>query len=133
MREDGTPVPCGETITPVEAVKRSLSHIAKDEAGLKKCVTGSVLQAEGDILFGFSYQYGVAATCKSSIVKHINAGEYVQACNAYTEYKYLTTGTNTPGWTPFKFDATGQPIRWRFDCSTPGNRVCAGVFSSQSA
>lgn len=129
IREDGSPVACGEVITPVQAVTRSLAHIAKDETGLKKCVIGEALQAEFDILFSFSYQYGVSATCKSNVVKYINSGEYLKACNAYTEYKYLTTAVATPGWTPFKYDAAGAPIRWRFDCSTPGNKVCAGVWT----
>ena len=106
FRDDGTPVKMGDTITPVQAVKRAQSHIAKGEAKLKRCVTGALYQAEYDILMGFDYQYGTTATCNSSMVKEINAGNYIEACNAYTKYRY-----------------SGG-----FDCSIPGNRVCSGVW-----
>lgn len=106
FKEDGSPVKCGETITPPQAIQRSLVHIAKDEAGLKRCVTGAMHQDEYDVLLGFGYQYGVVATCKSSMVRHINASNYAQACRSYTQYKY-----------------SGG-----FDCSIPGNKVCSGVW-----
>lgn len=106
FRDDGSPVQMGDTIDPVRAIQRSVAHIAKDEAGLKRCVTGPMSQAEYDVLVDFAYQYGVPATCRSSIVRHINAGRYVEACNAYTLYKY-----------------SGG-----YDCSIPGNRVCSGVW-----
>lgn len=88
FNEDGSPVKMGDTIKPVPALQRSLSHIAKDEDGLKRCVTGQMTQGEYDILVDFSYQYGVRATCASSMVRHINSGNYVSACNAYTMYKF---------------------------------------------
>lgn len=87
FRDDGSPVWMGDTITPAQAVKRSLAHINKDEARLKRCVTGELFQGEYDVLVDFSYQYGVAATCVSSMVRHVNAGNYPAACNAYTLYK----------------------------------------------
>ena len=107
FRDDGRPVQMGDTITPPKAIARSAAHIAKDEAGLKRCVTGDMNQVEYDTLVDFAYQYGVAATCSSSMVRGINAGDYVVACNAYTRYKF-----------------SGG-----FDCSIPGNKVCAGVWA----
>ena len=107
FRDDGTPVQMGDTITPARAVARSVAHIAKDESGLKRCVTGAMSQAEYDILVKFAYQYGSAATCNSSMVRNINAGNYRLACEGYTLYKYSAG----------------------YDCSTPGNRVCAGVWT----
>jgi lysozyme len=106
FRDDGTPVKLGDTIQPVQAVRRSAAHIAKDEMGLKRCVTGELTQGEYDTLVDFAYQYGVAATCSSSMVRRINAGQHQQACEAYALYKF-----------------SGG-----FDCSTPGNRVCPGVW-----
>lgn len=107
FRDDGTPVQMGDKIDPVQAIKRSVAHIAKDETQLKRCVTGPMTQGEYDTLVDFSYQYGTAVTCKSSMVQHINAGRYAQACEAYTLYKF-----------------SGG-----FDCSTPGNKRCSGVWS----
>jgi lysozyme len=88
FKEDGSPVKLGDKIEPVPAIRLSINHIAKDEAKLKQCVTGYLSQAEYDILVDFSYQYGVAATCNSSMVRHINAGRYRESCNAYTLYKF---------------------------------------------
>lgn len=108
FREDGSPVEMGDTIDPPRAVKRSVAHIAKDESGLKRCLDGVELkQVEYDIIVDFAYQYGVPTACNSSIVRHYRAGRYREACEAYTLYKF----------------AGG------FDCSTPGNRRCAGVWT----
>ena len=87
FREDGTPVKMGDTITPGQAVKRTLAHIGKDEQGIKRCVTGPMSQAEYDILVDFSYQYGVKRTCESGMVLNTNAGNYEAACHSYTLYK----------------------------------------------
>lgn len=106
FKEDGAPVKLGDTITPVKAVQRSAAHIAQSESGLKRCVTAPLNQIEYDVLVDFSYQYGVTTTCKSSIVRNINAGRYAEACRAYTLYKF-----------------SGG-----YDCSIPGNKVCAGVW-----
>lgn len=88
FRDDGTPVQMGDTITPVAAIVRSVRHIQKDELGLKQCVVAPMHQAEYDTLVDFAYQYGVTATCRSSMVLYTNAGRYVDACNAYTRYKF---------------------------------------------
>lgn len=107
FREDGSPVEMGDTIDPVRAVKRLATHIAKDETGLKRCLEGVELnQVEYDVFVDFTYQYGVATACKSSMARHMRAGDYEAACKAYTLYKF-----------------SGG-----FDCSIPGNRVCAGVW-----
>lgn len=111
-RDDGSPVQMGDTITPPQALKRTLAHIQRDETGLRDCVTAPLTQGEYDVLTGFAYQYGVAATCRSSIVRHINAGHYQEACNAYLQYRF----------------ASGH------DCSLPAyRRTCGGVWTrSQS-
>jgi GH24 family phage-related lysozyme (muramidase) len=88
FRADGSPVRMGDTITPTGAVQRSLAHIARDEAGLKTCVDAPLTQGEYDVLVDFSYQYGAAMTCRSSMVRMMNAGRYAEACQAYTLYKF---------------------------------------------
>jgi GH24 family phage-related lysozyme (muramidase) len=88
FRDDGTPVQMGDTITPVKAIVRSIAHIQKDEAGLKRCVVAPMHQVEYDILVDFSYQYGVPTACRSSMVLYTNAGRYADACDAYTRYKF---------------------------------------------
>jgi GH24 family phage-related lysozyme (muramidase) len=109
FKEDGTPVAMGDTTNPVQALQRTLKHIQKDEAGIKQCVTAPLYQHEYDLMVDFAYQYGVPTLCRSSIVKFANAGQYEKSCNSYLLYKY----------------AGG------FDCSTPGNRRCWGVWERQ--
>lgn len=89
FRDDGSPVQMGDTITPQKALARTMAHVAKDESGLRDCVKAPMTQGEWDILSKFAYQYGVRATCKSSIVSNINAGKYAQACEVYRKYTYV--------------------------------------------
>lgn len=109
-REDGTPVQMGDTITPLDGARRSLAHIQRDERGLKACVTAPLHQAEYDLLVDHAYQYGVKATCASTVVRKVNAGDYAGACEAY--------------------------LAWRFvagrDCSLPGSG-CRGVYLRSQA
>ena len=102
---DGTPVKLGDTVTPQKALRMTLAHVGKDEMQLKRCVTGTLSQQEYDILVDFAYNYGSVAACKSSMVRHINAGNYTAACQAYGHYRF----------------AAGR------DCSDPASR-CRGVW-----
>ncbi|MCU7372880.1 glycoside hydrolase family protein [Paucibacter sp. O1-1] len=107
FKEDGSPVRMGDTITPPAAVRLSVSHIAKDEAALKRCVTGDMSPKEWDILVNFSYWRGAGGTCRSEVVKNINAGRYADACASY-----LLLDSRK---------AAGK------DCAIPENR-CRGVW-----
>lgn len=106
-RADGTPVQMGDKTSPVEALQRSLEHVQKDEAGMKRCVTAPLHQVEYDVMLDFSYQYGVARLCGSSMVRLANAGDYVGSCRGYLQYKKVAG----------------------YDCSTPGNKRCFGVWT----
>lgn len=105
--ENGRAIPCGEKVDPVQALRRAYVLMEQKKAKLEKCVTGQVSEVEADLLSDFAGQYGEAATCKSSMVKHINAGQYRDACEAYARYRF----------------AAG------YDCSTPGNKRCPGVWT----
>lgn len=83
FKEDGSPVKMGDTATPAKAMRMTMAHIAKDEIGLRKCVTGEVSQVEYDVLLDFTYWRGVGGACRSDVVKNINAGDYAAACEAY--------------------------------------------------
>ena len=105
-RPDGTPAQMGDRTNPIDAIQRSLSHIQKDEIGIKKCVTAPISQVEYDLMVDFAYQYGVPTLCRSSMVKKANIGDYVGSCKAYLQYKRVNG----------------------YDCSTPGNKRCWGVW-----
>jgi lysozyme len=125
FRDDGSPVRMGDTITPQKALARSLAHIQKDELGIKRCVTAPLYQQEYDTMVDFAYQFGTGALCSSSMVSRANAGDYKGACDGYLNYRYMTSQKYIKGWEEYK------PGRWRYDCSTPGNKICSGVWTRQ--
>jgi GH24 family phage-related lysozyme (muramidase) len=105
-RPDGSPVQMGDRTTPVDALQRSLVHLQRDETELKQCVKVPLSQAEYDMLVDHAYQYGVERTCASGIVRLTNQLKYAEACQAYLSWRFMGT----------------------FDCSTPGNKRCMGVW-----
>ena len=113
FHEDGTPVKMGDTTNPVQALRRTLKHIQKDEVGIKRCVTAPLYQHEYDVMVDFAYQYGTQTLCTSSMVRLANAGDYAGSCDAYLKYKR----------------AAG------YDCSTmidgKPNKRCWGVWTRQ--
>ena len=66
-------------------------------------------QDEFDIYMDFIGQYGIGTWLKGSPRRDLLAGNYAQACNDLLKYRF----------------AAG------FDCSTPGNKRCAGVWARQ--
>jgi lysozyme len=107
---DGSAVKLGEKTDPVRALVTAHAHIAKEEAKFKESLTGVYLtQAEYDTYLDWTYQFGTGAWIKSSMRKRLLEGDYVAACNALLLYKY-----------------SGG-----YDCSTPGNKRCAGVWTRQ--
>lgn len=99
----------GDRTTPVEALQRALSDVRRYEGALKSCVSAPLHQAEYDVYTDLSYNIGSAAFCSSAIVKRLNTGDYLGACEAILKFRY----------------AAG------YDCSTPGNKRCAGVWTDR--
>ncbi|MBS0453953.1 MAG: lysozyme [Proteobacteria bacterium] len=102
-------VKMGDRTTPVQAAQRALADSQKFEGALKSCVNAPLHQAEYDVYVDLSYNIGSAAFCSSTIVKRLNAGDYAGACDAILMWK----------------KAAG------YDCSTPGNRRCAGLWTDR--
>ena len=107
---DGRPVRMGDTTTPPKALARTLQYIQVDEADMRKTLEGVALhQTEYDTYIDWRYQYGATAWRNSSMLRELRAGNYPAACNSLLRYRFSAG----------------------FDCSTPGNRVCAGVWARQ--
>ncbi len=108
-RPDGSPVKLGDRTSPVEALQRSLAYIQRDETRIKECVKAPLHQAEYDLYLNFAYNIGMDGFCASTLVKKLNAGDYVGAC--------------------------GEIMRWYraagYDCRTPGNKRCAGLWKDR--
>lgn len=112
FHEDGSPVKMGEKTTPVRALIKAQSHISKEEKIFRESLPGVALtQGEYDLYMDWIYQYGTGAWGKSSMRKNLLAGKYPEACAALLQYRFSAG----------------------YDCSTPGNRICAGVWARQQA
>ncbi|ABM38594.1 lysozyme [Polaromonas naphthalenivorans] len=108
--EDGRPVKMGDTITPVRALVVASAHIDKDEARFRASLPDvELFQEEYDLYLNWVYQFGIGNWRKSSMRRELLAGHYPAACHALLEYK----------------KSAG------YDCSTPGNKICAGVWTRQ--
>lgn len=108
--EDGQPVRIGDTITPARAEVLARNLNSQAEKQFAASLPGVKLyQAEFDIYMDFVGQYGIGTWLKGSPRRDLLAGNYAQACHDLLRYKF----------------AAG------FDCSTPGNKRCAGVWARQ--
>lgn len=88
VNANGAPVKIGDKIDPVKAVVLAQAHISKDEAIFRASIPDAKLtQAEYDLYIDFTYQYGINNWLASSMRKHINRGEYANACNALLMWK----------------------------------------------
>ncbi|VCZ58094.1 hypothetical protein BANRA_02781 [Acinetobacter baumannii] len=77
-------------ITCATADKWLRNDVAKREVAFKDSLKGVKLsQTEYDLYLDFSYQYGVPTFAKSSMLKHLKAGQYKAACDSLLKYKYV--------------------------------------------
>lgn len=103
-RPDGSPVKLGDRTSPVEALQRSLAYIQRDETRIKECVKAPLHQAEYDLYLNFAYNIGMDGFCASTLVKKLNAGDYVGACGEIMRW-YRAAGYDCR--TPETSDAPG--------------------------
>lgn len=108
--EDGSPVRMGDTITPQRAEVLARNLNSQSEKQFAASLPGVKLhQVEFDVYMDFVGQYGIGTWRAGSPRRDLLAGNYAQACNDLLKYRY----------------AAG------FDCSTPGNKRCWGVWARQ--
>ena len=73
-------VKLGDTTTPPKALARALQDIQKFEGVIKKCVVVPLHQYEYDAYVNLAYNIGTGAFCGSTLVKKLNATDYLGAC-----------------------------------------------------
>jgi lysozyme len=109
-RPDGAPVQMGDRTTPPQALAAKLRDVRRFEGALQRCVTAPLTQGEYDALVSITYNVGADAICRSTMVRHFNAGDYAAACAQFDR------------WTFFQ----GR------DCRDPANR-CRGLVERRAA
>lgn len=110
--EDGTPVKMTDapiTRARAEVLARALNR--QEEIRFAESIPGVKLhQEEFDLYMDFVGQYGMGNWRKPGSPRtDLLAGNYLQACYSLLKFRY----------------AAG------YDCSTPGNKRCAGVWTRQ--
>lgn len=106
---DGRPVKLGETTTPINALKIAKAHIDKDEQRFRASLPNvEINQASYDLYIDWTYQYGIGRWLSSPMRAHLLKAEYQQSCGALLLPQYRTVAG--------------------YDCSTPGNKRCYGVW-----
>lgn len=70
----------GDKTTPTRALAKLLSDANSHSEGIKRCIKVPLHQHEFDAYSSLSYNVGVRAFCQSTLVKHLNAGRYAEAC-----------------------------------------------------
>lgn len=88
--EDGTPVKMSDSpITRERAAELAKNLHSEEERRFKDSLPGARLtQGEFDLYLDFTGQYGIGNWRKSSMRRHILAGEYRQACDALLRYRF---------------------------------------------
>lgn len=108
--EDGSRVKMSDKITRPRAEELARNLMKTDERGLTESLPGVRLyQDEYNQYLDFIGQYGIGNWRGSSMRRELLAGNYPAACRALLRYRFSAG----------------------FDCSTPGNRVCRGVWDRQ--
>nr|WP_321268170.1 glycoside hydrolase family protein [Alcaligenes faecalis] len=109
--EDGTRVTLQDpSITRERAAQLARNLMSEDEAHFRASLPGVTLhQEEYDLYIDFVGQYGIGRWRSSSMRRYLLSGNYTAACKALLLYKYSSG----------------------YDCSTPGNKICYGVWDRQ--
>jgi lysozyme len=74
-------VKLGDRITPEKALQVAMKDVQQFEGAIKSCVTVPLSQNEYDAFTSLAYNIGSSAFCKSTLVKKLNANDYIGACN----------------------------------------------------
>lgn len=78
------------TYTKQECLQILAKDLPKYEAPLKRCITPEVYNAlpahRHAALVSLAYNIGSAGVCRSSVVRDLNAGRVVQACNDFMRF-----------------------------------------------
>ena len=73
--------------TLIEAEAALRAEMAKHEAAVEAMVTVPLNQGQFDALVSLSYNIGAAAVARSTLLAHLNAGDYARAASHFSDFK----------------------------------------------
>lgn len=94
-RPDGSPVQLTDKITVQESKQRLGKELLHYKNDISKCIKVPLTQYEAEAYTSLSFNIGVGAFCRSTLVKRLNAYDYEGACKEILK------------WDKFK----GKPLR----------------------
>lgn len=80
------------TITEQEASSLLAKDVASAEAAVNRGVKVPINQNQFDALVSFAFNVGNGAFANSTMLKRINAGQYVEAANEFGRWVFITIG-----------------------------------------
>lgn len=83
---DGVEV--GQKVTPDQALTWLKGDTSEAEAAVKRCVKVPLSQGEMDAYTSLAFNIGSGAFCSSTLVKKLNAGDYIGACEEIRRWVY---------------------------------------------
>ena len=72
----------GDTATKDQCDAKLAARLVEFNEGVNSCVTANLTDTQRAAMVSLSYNIGVSAFCKSTVVRRINASDVVGACNA---------------------------------------------------
>lgn len=84
----GPEVIAGKVYTDAECDALKQKAIVKHGSGVLQCVTVEISQSEYEAYTSFAYNVGVSAFCKSTMLRKLNAGDHLGACNEFPKWIY---------------------------------------------
>lgn len=78
----------GHVYTHDECMKIYEGRLAEFDQGVRNCVDGEMTTGQEAAFIDLAYNIGIAGFCKSSVVRHFNAGNKTEACNAILLYDH---------------------------------------------
>nr|WP_199065153.1 lysozyme [Chromobacterium sp. ASV5] len=94
----GPDVRAGMIITQTQADQLLQQDLTKFEAGVSRLVNVSLQQNQFDALVSFSYNLGLGNLQSSTLLKLLNAGDYVGAAEQFLRWN-MAGGRDLPGLT----------------------------------
>lgn len=105
----------GDTATSAYCVRWLDSEMGRRFAAVDRMVSVSMSAPRRAGVTSHCFNVGITACEKSTLIRELNAGRPVAACDSILLWKYITR----------------EDVK--FDCSTPRNRICSGLWDRRLA